>query len=38
MKCQQVINHQKYPIDERGNPAREQVIEQVRGDLANDGC
>lgn len=35
---QQVINHAAYPIDELDNPNREQVINQVQAELAEDGC
>ena len=33
-----IINHDRYPIDETDNPARRAVIDQVRAELAEDGC
>jgi hypothetical protein len=38
LACNEVIDHAAYPIDEADNPARKQVIEQVRRELAADGC
>ena len=35
---QKVINHLAYPVDEPDNLNREQVIEQVREELTEDGC
>lgn len=34
----QIINHESYPIDDIANPARQTVIDQVRSELAEDGC
>ena len=34
----EIINHSLYPIDEPGAPARQDVIKQVKHDLADDGC
>jgi len=34
----EIINHAHYPIDEADNPARRAVIDQVRTELAEDGC
>jgi hypothetical protein len=33
-----IINHALYPIDEPDDPRRQAVIEQVRSELADDGC
>ena len=38
LACNEVINHAAYPIDEADNPARQLVIDQVRRELAADGC
>lgn len=38
MQCRDVINHSLYPIDELDDSRRSTLIEQVRADLANDGC
>jgi hypothetical protein len=34
----EIINHALYPIDDPDNPARQGIIEQVKSDLADDGC
>ena len=34
----EIINHAHYPIDEADDPRRQAVIEQVRSELADDGC
>jgi hypothetical protein len=34
----EIINHAHYPIDELDNPGRQAIIEQVRSELADDGC
>ena len=34
----QIINHAAYPIDEVDNPLRHRVVDQVRSELATDGC
>jgi len=38
LSCSQIINHEAYPIDETENPACRKLIEQVRAELAGDGC
>jgi hypothetical protein len=38
LDCREIINHSLYPIDEPDAPARQAVIEQVKRDLAEDGC
>ena len=34
----EIINHAQYPIDDPNDPARQAIIEQVKSDLADDGC
>jgi hypothetical protein len=34
----EIINHALYPIDESGDPSRQAIIEQVKSELADDGC
>jgi len=34
----EIINHSQYPIDDPNDPARQAIIEQVKSDLADDGC
>jgi len=34
----EIINHELYPIDQAGDPRREGIVEQVRQQLADDGC
>ena len=36
--CADIVNHELYPIDEPGNEKRQQTIDQVRRELAEDGC
>jgi hypothetical protein len=36
--CNAIIDHDNYPIDEIENSKRQQVVEQVRAQLAVDGC
>ena len=36
--CTDIINHARYPIDELGDPGRQAIIEQVKSELADDGC
>jgi hypothetical protein len=36
--CTEIINHSRYPIDELNNPGRQAIIEQVKSQLADDGC
>jgi len=38
MNCQQIINHQAFPIDQPENPSRAQIVKQVQAELAEDGC
>jgi hypothetical protein len=38
LSCKAIIDHDNYPIDETDHPKRLQVIEQVRAQLAVDGC
>ncbi|HUV22730.1 MAG TPA: hypothetical protein VMZ32_13120 [Gammaproteobacteria bacterium] len=38
LNCRKIINHSLYPIDEPRALARQAVIEQVKHDLADDGC
>ena len=38
LHCKEIINHPLYPIDEPRALARQAIIEQVRHDLADDGC
>jgi len=38
LDCKNIIDHQRYPIDEPGNPQRQAIVEQVRAQLATDGC
>ncbi len=38
LACTEIINHARYPIDRPGDPLRHAVIEQVRRELAADGC
>ena len=34
----EIINHAQYPIDKPNDPGRQAIIEQVKSDLADDGC
>jgi len=34
----QIINHDLYPIDLLGDPRRQAAVDQVRAELAEDGC
>lgn len=38
LSCREIIDQSNYPIDEVDNPKRQEVIEQVRAQLAVDGC
>jgi len=38
LDCNKIIDHQRYPIDEPSNPQRQAIVEQVRAQLATDGC
>ena len=36
--CAELINWQDYPIDQLDSPKRQAVVEQIRAELADDGC
>ncbi len=36
--CSDIINHERYPIDRTDDPRRQTAVEQVRAQLATDGC
>ncbi len=36
--CGDIINHERYPIDRADDPHRRTAVEQVRAELATDGC
>ena len=36
--CREIINHERYPIDLADDPRRQTAVEQVRAELATDGC
>ena len=38
LECIEIINHEAYPIDRPGHPKREAIVNQVKADLAVDGC
>lgn len=38
MICREIINHERYPIDLADDPRRQTAVEQVRAELATDGC
>ena len=38
VNCRDIIDHKAYPLDEVDNPLRQQIIDQVQADLAEDGC
>ncbi|NKB75474.1 MAG: hypothetical protein GKR96_00170 [Gammaproteobacteria bacterium] len=38
LRCEEMVNHEKYPIDEMANPKRHAIIDQIRSELAMDGC
>lgn len=38
LSCREVINYDDYPIDEIDNPVYRNVVDQVRSELAADGC
>ena len=38
LEYQDIINHSLYPIDEAADPRRTAIIEQIRSELADDGC
>jgi len=38
LECNDIINHSLYPIDEAESERRAATVEQVRSELADDGC
>jgi hypothetical protein len=38
LACTEIINYASYPIDQLESPGRQQAIERVRAELADDGC
>ncbi|MEM7208824.1 MAG: hypothetical protein AAF434_13450 [Pseudomonadota bacterium] len=38
ISCTDVINHHHYPIDRLDDPKRQAAVDQVRAELASDGC
>jgi hypothetical protein len=36
--CREIIDHESYPLDDIDNPLRQQTVDRVRADLAEDGC
>ena len=36
--CSEIISHERYPIDLVDDPRRQTAVEQVRAELATDGC
>jgi len=38
LACNRIINQALYPIDQRDHPGRSRIIEQIRTELADDGC
>ena len=38
MNHRDIINHERYPIDVSKDPRRQAVVDQVRAELAEDGC
>jgi len=38
LACHEIINHARYPIDRPQDPLRLATIEEVRRELADDGC
>ena len=38
LACSDILNHERYPIDLPGDPRRQAAVEQVRAELAGDGC
>ena len=33
-----IVNSQDYPIDQAEHPKRQKIIEQIKAELAEDGC
>ena len=38
LDCRELINYQRYPIDLPDDPRRQAAVQQVRDELADDGC
>ena len=38
LDCKNIINHALYPIDESDAQARQEIIERIKHELADDGC
>jgi hypothetical protein len=38
VNCRDIIDYRTYPLDQVENPLRQQTIDQVRANLAQDGC
>ena len=38
LDCSQIINYERYPIDRFDDPRRQASVDQVRTELAADGC
>ncbi len=38
LECHEVIVADRYPIDRADDPRRQQIVDQVRAELADDGC
>ena len=38
LSCTEIINHTHYPLDEPDNPRRLAIIDQIKSELAGDGC
>ena len=38
LECCDLIDYERYPIDLPDDPRRQQVVDQVRAELADDGC
>ena len=38
LTCSEIVNHDMYPIDEPGNEKRKHTVDEIRRELAEDGC
>ncbi|NKB60914.1 MAG: hypothetical protein GKR95_01815 [Gammaproteobacteria bacterium] len=38
LECAEIINRAAYPVDEQDSPKRQSIVDQVRAELAVDGC
>ena len=38
VNCREIINHDEYPVDDLDDPKRQLIIDQIRAELADDGC